>query len=751
MLFALFLKLTGNTFNKQTMSNFVTPPIENTFRTTLTQKLAADATALVLYCAAVPSGTIPNGQKVRITINARKGFTYQEDVMVTSIDTVNKTMTIASSSDRGLARYNGDSGGRKEHGVLSEVIISDPFGLWLEVQTAINSKVDRTGDTMTGALGFSGTNHAGIRPLTLTSTQRDALGFSGTETAVIKNSTSGEYEVHVGGGVWAALSAGSTQPFATQSVAGRTELPTQTEMDNGTLTGATGAALSATPDVIQSTIQKGGQSYVALGGAANTYTGTMAPAIAAYTTGMRIYAKVNVANTGASTLNLNNLGAKSIKKTVTSDLQAGDLPANAIVELVYDGTNLQLVSRPVDANMLVTVFARENIVAGALVAEISDTVLPLGDTGSPIGDGSSTSKRATRFRVHSSMTLTGVTMLLYKQNAPSDALQVRIMTDAAGVPSGTTITNGLSNTISNASIQATTGSPDPYKQHTFTFNTPPTLNADTYYWLVIERTGANDGANYFVSKYSSIGAFADFRGAYYNSGTPVWNLDSGAGLYFNLSTSVGSRSGWNANSEISALANVKGFAVSAINAGNNGLVQAEGVIHGLSGLTAGSKYYVGTSGNLSAAGTPGSYGGQLGVAIDANNFLIKKRKIKNVNISWAAGNGFYTKIVEIGFIPTRITVKSLMQGGGNTNVPFGNSYSSGVGYEGNITWHGLAFFNGNGQITSAAEINQPFNANQGASGGHSGTILNVHDTSLVIQNNVTGGSYGIWNVLECEE
>ncbi len=73
----------------------------------------------------------------------------------------------------------------------------------------------------------------------------------------------------------------------------------------------------------------------------DTYTATLSPAPTSYTTGMTVKLKIGNVNTGASTINLNSLGAKTIQKN-GSALSAGDLPANAIAHLVYDGTNFQL-------------------------------------------------------------------------------------------------------------------------------------------------------------------------------------------------------------------------------------------------------------------------------------------------------------------------------------------------------------------------------------------------------------------------
>jgi hypothetical protein len=42
---------------------------------------------------------------------------------------------------------------------------------------------------------------------------------------------------------------------------------------------------------------------------------------------------------GAATLNINGLGAKTMKKLVTSDLAANDIILGQMVIIMYDGTN----------------------------------------------------------------------------------------------------------------------------------------------------------------------------------------------------------------------------------------------------------------------------------------------------------------------------------------------------------------------------------------------------------------------------
>lgn len=75
----------------------------------------------------------------------------------------------------------------------------------------------------------------------------------------------------------------------------------------------------------------------------DTYTATPSPAVASYVTGQSYFITFTNANTGAATLNLNGLGAKAIRKTGTTALSSGDIKAGQVVELIYDGTNLQII------------------------------------------------------------------------------------------------------------------------------------------------------------------------------------------------------------------------------------------------------------------------------------------------------------------------------------------------------------------------------------------------------------------------
>lgn len=84
-----------------------------------------------------------------------------------------------------------------------------------------------------------------------------------------------------------------------------------------------------------------GQVLLGTTSGTNTYTLT-APTVTALYAGLRVTAKFATANTAASTLNINGLGAKSIVKAGGGALSSGNLKAGGVYTLVYDGTSFQL-------------------------------------------------------------------------------------------------------------------------------------------------------------------------------------------------------------------------------------------------------------------------------------------------------------------------------------------------------------------------------------------------------------------------
>lgn len=79
----------------------------------------------------------------------------------------------------------------------------------------------------------------------------------------------------------------------------------------------------------------------------NTVTVSYDVAAAAYCTGERFLLKAGGTNTGAATLNVNSLGAKDIKLRDGDALAGGEIQSGQYFEVVYDGTNMVLLSAAV--------------------------------------------------------------------------------------------------------------------------------------------------------------------------------------------------------------------------------------------------------------------------------------------------------------------------------------------------------------------------------------------------------------------
>jgi len=84
--------------------------------------------------------------------------------------------------------------------------------------------------------------------------------------------------------------------------------------------------------------------YANAGGTGDVITLSIDAQIAVYSAGQIFKFKAGAANTGAATLNVNAIGAKTIKKFNDQDLEANDIENGQIVSVIYDGTNLQLLS-----------------------------------------------------------------------------------------------------------------------------------------------------------------------------------------------------------------------------------------------------------------------------------------------------------------------------------------------------------------------------------------------------------------------
>lgn len=95
-------------------------------------------------------------------------------------------------------------------------------------------------------------------------------------------------------------------------------------------------SFASIPDA--SRIVAGTVTYGVESGVANAYVVTLDPAPSAYSEGMTVDFKAGTGNTGASTININGLGVKTIRAFNGEQLVAGQIPTGSIVTVRYDGS-----------------------------------------------------------------------------------------------------------------------------------------------------------------------------------------------------------------------------------------------------------------------------------------------------------------------------------------------------------------------------------------------------------------------------
>jgi hypothetical protein len=95
--------------------------------------------------------------------------------------------------------------------------------------------------------------------------------------------------------------------------------------------------------IITGNLVTGTLNFAADAQADDDYEITLDPAITAYITGMMITFTANTANTGACTVNVNSIGAVSLKMLHDQDPGNNYIEAGSVVVAVFDGTNFQMI------------------------------------------------------------------------------------------------------------------------------------------------------------------------------------------------------------------------------------------------------------------------------------------------------------------------------------------------------------------------------------------------------------------------
>lgn len=110
-----------------------------------------------------------------------------------------------------------------------------------------------------------------------------------------------------------------------------------------------GAASARTHYTRAAEVQDGTLTYLTSVAGADTITATAALSMSAYSAGQQFSFISAGANTGAVTLNINSIGAKSVTKHGATALAVNEIISGAVVVVEYDGTRFQLVGASNDA------------------------------------------------------------------------------------------------------------------------------------------------------------------------------------------------------------------------------------------------------------------------------------------------------------------------------------------------------------------------------------------------------------------
>lgn len=105
-----------------------------------------------------------------------------------------------------------------------------------------------------------------------------------------------------------------------------------------------GAGTAAADAVRFDQLTAAGVPLITIAGTADAITGTTTPSLSSYTAGSMFSFVVGATNTTAVTLNIDGVGVKSVTRTGSVALVAGDMIIGQVVIVEYDGTRFQLIN-----------------------------------------------------------------------------------------------------------------------------------------------------------------------------------------------------------------------------------------------------------------------------------------------------------------------------------------------------------------------------------------------------------------------
>lgn len=171
------------------------------------------------------------------------------------------------------------------------------------------------------------------------------MAFNGSGTFTVETTgatavTDQEYTVGAHNSLLAELAAGLSQCVTKD---GQTTITANLPMNSKLITGlGAGNALTDAASLFNIVCNTPKYGY-SVGGTVDAITITTLAPITTLAAGQEFLFIAAGANTGATTINVNGLGVKSLTKNGSTALSAGDIPSGAVIRIVYDGTRFQKV------------------------------------------------------------------------------------------------------------------------------------------------------------------------------------------------------------------------------------------------------------------------------------------------------------------------------------------------------------------------------------------------------------------------
>jgi hypothetical protein len=118
-----------------------------------------------------------------------------------------------------------------------------------------------------------------------------------------------------------------------------------------------------------------------------------------------------------------------------------------------------------------------------------------------------------------------VKMVVWKMGSPVDSIKLELYTNSGSAPGALVV-------AAQATILGSTLDADEFLGNyvEFTFAEGTTLTANTTYWLVLTRTGAQSGSNYYGAGITTNSSYTRGNASYYYSA--AWHADATDALYF---------------------------------------------------------------------------------------------------------------------------------------------------------------------------------------------------------------------------